>query len=308
MSYRHAGSTPLVSVVLIFLNEERYLEEAVQSVLDQQLTDWELILVDDGSTDRSTLMARDLAAHDDRIRFVDHPGHENRGMSASRNLGVVHASAPYIAFLDADDVWMPDKLAEQVDLLESMPDVAMVVGAIEYWYSWDPAATKADRVMLTGGLADRRLDPPDAALALYPLGPAAGAGVTGLVRRTAFDAAGGFEEPFRGLYEDQAFLLKIFLRHPIYISSRATYRYRQHDTSCIGRTSRADGRRLRGTFLSWLDTYVGSDGDARVGAAVRRARRQLTYMRLAAPVYAAYDRLPEQLRVRLRALAGRSVD
>jgi glycosyltransferase involved in cell wall biosynthesis len=50
-------------------------------------------------------------------------------MSASRNLGAAHATAPYIAFLDADDVWMPDKLAEQVDLLERMPDVAMVCGA-----------------------------------------------------------------------------------------------------------------------------------------------------------------------------------
>jgi len=308
MSHRQTGSKPLVSVVLIFLNEERYLEEAVQSVVDQRLADWELILVDDGSTDRSTLIARDLAARDDRIRFVDHPGHANRGMSASRNLGVAHATAPYIAFLDADDVWMPDKLAEQVDLMENMPDVAMVVGAIEYWYSWDPASTKADRVMLTGGLAERRLDPPEAALALYPLGSGAGAGVTGLVRRSAFEAADGFVEPFRGLYEDQAFLAKIFLRYPIYISSRATYRYRQHDTSCIGRTSRADRRRLRGTFLVWLDTYVGPRGDARVVAAVRRARRELTYARLAAPVYEAYDRLPEELRVRLRALAGRSVD
>src|SRR5215213_2472495 len=105
---------------MIFLNEERFLEEAVQSVFDQQLGDWELILVDDGSTDRSTLMARDLAARDDRVRYFDHPGHENRGMSASRNLGVARATAPYIAFLDADDVWTSDKLADQVDVLESM--------------------------------------------------------------------------------------------------------------------------------------------------------------------------------------------
>src|SRR6516165_6057064 len=98
---------------MIFLNEERFLEEAVQSVFDQRLADWELILVDDGSTDRSTQMARDLAARDKRIRYVDHPGHENRGMSATRNLGVACATAPYIAFLDADDVWTSDKLTEQ---------------------------------------------------------------------------------------------------------------------------------------------------------------------------------------------------
>ena len=59
---------------------------------------------------------------------------------------MAHTTAPYIAFLDADDVSMPDKLAEQVELLETMPDVAMVVGALQYWYSWDPASTKADRI------------------------------------------------------------------------------------------------------------------------------------------------------------------
>jgi glycosyltransferase involved in cell wall biosynthesis len=299
---------PLASVVLPFLNAERYLEEAVQSVRGQQLADWELILVDDGSTDRSTLIARDLAAQDDRIRYVCHPGHENRGRSASRNLGVAHATAPYIAFLDADDASMPNKLAEQVDLLENMPDVAMVAGAILYWYSWDPESTKADRIVLTGGMADRHLDPPEPLLALYPLGQGGGAGITGLFRRSAFDAVGGFEERFRGLYDDQALLAKIYLRYPIYISSRAWYRYRQHNASCVGRTSRTDYWRLRGVFLDWLETYVGRVGDPRVLAAVRRARREIPYRRLTAPAYEMFDRLPEQLQRRMRLLAGRTVD
>nr|MCH9732954.1 glycosyltransferase [Actinomycetes bacterium] len=75
------GPMPVVSVVLIFLNEERFLEEAVRSVCDQTLVDWELILVDDGSTDRSTQIARDLVSRDARIRCTNHPGHENRGMA-----------------------------------------------------------------------------------------------------------------------------------------------------------------------------------------------------------------------------------
>src|SRR3954469_1991850 len=221
MSHPHTGPVSLVSVVLIFLNEERYLEEAVQSVRDQTMTDWEMILVDDGSTDRSTLMARDLAAKDERIRYVDHPGHENRGRGASRHFGASHTTAPYIAFVDADDVWEPDKLAEEVDLLENMPDVAYVDGAYLYWFSWDPASTKADSVVLPGGIADHRFDPPEAALALYPLGAAGGgAGVYGLIRRSAFDAVGGWEERLAcGLFDDQAFLAKIYLRYPIYISS-----------------------------------------------------------------------------------------
>jgi glycosyltransferase involved in cell wall biosynthesis/O-antigen/teichoic acid export membrane protein len=300
---------PLVSVVLIFHNDERFLEEAVQSVCGQRLADWELILVDDGSTDRSTQIARDLAAHDGRIRYVEHPRHENRGMSASRNLGVAHTTTPYIAFLDADDVWVPNKLAEQANLLDSMPDVALVCGAQLYWYSWDPEATYLDRTVLTGGIADRRLDPPEATLALRPLGRGDSVEVDLLVRRTAFDAVGGFEERFRGLFEDQAFVAKILLRYPIYISSRVWLRYRHHNASTIAQTTRKDYWRLKGVFLDWLEEDAGRLADSRVSAAVRRARRELPYRRLTAPVHDAarrlFDCLPPQLRSHVNELRWR---
>jgi glycosyltransferase involved in cell wall biosynthesis len=286
---------PLVSVVLIFRNEERFLEEAVQSVLEQTLADWELILVDDGSTDRSTPIARELAAEDERIRYIDHPGHQNRGMSASRNLGVAHTTAPYIALLDADDVSEPEKLAEQVDLLESMPDVAMICGALLYWYSWDPVATKADVVLLTGGMAERRLDPPEAALTIYPLAHEAGAGVDLLVRRSVFEAVNGFEDQFRGVYEDQAFLIKVFLRYPVYISSRSWYRYRRHENSCTTQMTRNDYWRWRGEFLDWLKDYVDQLGDTRVHAAVQRARREVQYRRLTSPAHALWSRIRARL-------------
>ena len=280
---------------MIFLDGERFLEEAVQSVFDQTLADWELILVDDGSTDRSTAIARNLAAADDRIRYIDHPGHQNRGMSASRNLGAAHTTAPYLTFLDADDVWEPDRLAEQVELLESMPDVGLVCGSLLYWYGWDPAATKADRVMLTGGMAERRLDPPEAALALHPLGRGATGGIDMLVRRSAFEAVGGFDERFRGRYEDEAFLMKIFLRYPTYISSRTWYHYRQHASSCCGQTTPASWSKVRGAFLDYLQELEddGRLNDPRVRAAVRRARRAFPYQRLA---YQVYGRLPVRLK------------
>jgi glycosyltransferase involved in cell wall biosynthesis len=302
---------PLVSIVLIFLNEKRFLEEAVKSVRDQTLADWELILVDDGSTDRSTLIARDLAAEDERIRYVDHAGHKNRGRSASRNVGAASATAPYLAFLDADDVWAPGKLAEQVNLLESMPDVAMVCGALLYWYSWDAAATKPDVVLLTGGMADQRLDPPEAALTNYPLAHEVAAGVDLLVRRSVFEAVGGFEDRFRGMYDDQAFLIKVFLRHPVYISSRAWIRYRQHETSCCAQTTRNDYWRLRSEFLDWLQEYVERLGDTRVHTAVQRARREAQYRRLTSPAHALYSRIrarvPAEFKQNVkRTLAARS--
>jgi hypothetical protein len=200
---------------------------------------------------------------------------------------------------------MPEKLAEQVDLLERMPDVALVDGAILYWASWDPASTMTDRVVLTGGIADRRLDPPEALLTMYPLGPNPGAGVYGLVRRSAFDAVGGWEDHFHGLYDDTAFLAKIFMRYPIYISSQTWYHYRQHDASCCAQTSRMAYVRSRADFLEWLEMYVRPFDDPQVVAAVRRARRELPYQRLTVPAYELFDRLPQGFRRRVRALAGR---
>ncbi|WP_197518697.1 glycosyltransferase family 2 protein [Mycobacterium sp. ACS1612] len=286
---------PLVSVVVIFLNAGGFLEEAVQSIRGQTLSDWELILVDDGSTDRSTSIARSLATEDDRIRYIDHPGHQNRGMSASRNFGVAHTTAQYISFLDADDVWEPETLAERVNILENMPDVALVCGALRYWHSWDAASTMEDRIVLTGGLAERRLDPPEAALALYPLGRGATAGVDMMVRRSAYEAVGGFEERFRGRYEDQAFLIKIFMRYSIYVSSRPWYRYRQHDASCSGQLSPSDWSTRRRIFLDYLQELEDSGriDDRRVSAAVRRARRALPYQQLASRLF---YRLPPRVR------------
>src|SRR5262245_61406233 len=102
---------PRVSIVTPFLNAQRFIAEAIERVLAQTYDEWELWLVDDGSTDTSSDIARDYARrHADRIRYVDHPGHEHRGISASRLLGLRHSRGEYLAQLDADDVYLPDKL------------------------------------------------------------------------------------------------------------------------------------------------------------------------------------------------------
>src|SRR4051812_43195551 len=118
--------TPLVSVIICFLNEEVFLAEAVNSVLAQAYTAWELLLVDDGSTDGSTDVARQFAGqHPHKIRYLDHDGHTNRGLSASRNLGIQQAAGDLLAFLDADDVWLPMKLSQQVAIMQDHPELAM---------------------------------------------------------------------------------------------------------------------------------------------------------------------------------------
>src|SRR5688572_17353771 len=130
-----SGPAPTVTVVVIFLNGERFIREAIDSVMAQTLDSWELMLVDDGSTDGSTRIARDFAAeHPGKIHYLEHPAHANRGMSASRNVGVRAGRGKYIALLDCDDVWHPEKLARQVEILDRHGEAMMVYNATLNWF------------------------------------------------------------------------------------------------------------------------------------------------------------------------------
>src|SRR3712207_4310946 len=113
------STEPLVSCIVTFLNAEEFLGEAVESVFAQTHENLELLLVDDGSTDGSTKIARRYAERvPEKVRYLEHEGHENKGAAASRNLGMGEARGEYIALLDSDDVWLGGKLEEQVALLE----------------------------------------------------------------------------------------------------------------------------------------------------------------------------------------------
>ncbi len=82
---------PFVSAIVIFLNENRFLQEAIESIFAQTYDHWELLLVDDGSTDESSDIAlRYAERHPEKVRYLEHAGHENRGMSVSRNLGIAN--------------------------------------------------------------------------------------------------------------------------------------------------------------------------------------------------------------------------
>src|SRR5215470_2571422 len=101
----------LVSIVTPCFNAEQFLVETLASVLAQSYPYWELLLVNDGSRDRTAeIAARWVRAHTDRVRYLEHEGHRNHGTSASRNLAIRHARGVYVALLDADDVWLPRHL------------------------------------------------------------------------------------------------------------------------------------------------------------------------------------------------------
>lgn len=270
------SAEPRVSVVIIFLNGEKYLAEAIDSVLDQTFRSFELILVDDGSAEAASALARGYAdRHPGRVRYIDHPGHINRGMSASRNAGIGVARGEFVAFNDADDVWLPEKLAEQVALADANPEAAMIAGGANYWHSW-AGDGGGDQVVIPGNILDRVIPVPDALIGIYPLGKAeAPCPSTLLCRREALLAIGGFEESYRGMYEDQAFLSKAYANWPVYFPDKCWLNYRQHADSCSSEITRAGTlMKIRTRYFRWLAAYLRGQGitDPRVWRALARAR------------------------------------
>lgn len=124
-----AESSILVSIILAVYNCETYLAEALDSIQAQTWPDWELIVIDDGSTDRSSATAQDYAARDPRIVYVRQP--QNQGLVACLNEGLRRARGQYVARLDADDAMRPDRLEKQVAYLELHPEVGLLGSSIE---------------------------------------------------------------------------------------------------------------------------------------------------------------------------------
>lgn len=111
---------PTVSVIVPVYNVERYVADAIASVLAQTWTDFELLAIDDGSSDRSAEIIRGFS--DPRIRLI---AQSNRGLAGARNAGIRHARGRYLAFLDSDDLWHPEKLARHLEHLEARPEVGV---------------------------------------------------------------------------------------------------------------------------------------------------------------------------------------
>ena len=138
---------PTVTVVVPLYNTERYIAEALNSVLAQTYNDWEVIVVDDGSTDRGPEIASRFSAQDSRIQIVKQL---NRGLAGARNTGIRHAKGRYIALLDADDAWRPEKLAKHVAHLDAEPDVGVSYSGSQFIDDEGTPLKACQRPQLTG--------------------------------------------------------------------------------------------------------------------------------------------------------------
>ena len=222
---------PLVSVIMIFFNGKGFIQEAIDSVCDQTYHNWELILVDDGSDDGSSDIAQqEAASRPGQIYYLEHAGHTNQGMSASRNLGLKMARGKYVAFLDADDVYLPQKLEKQVAILEVHPQAGMVFGPSLHWYSWTGYSehTRLDFFRKMNVQPNSLLKPPRLVQSFLFNRVWTPGTCSVLVRRDLIDQVGGFEDSFKGMMEDQVFFYKVGMNATVFAEGGTWDRYRQH--------------------------------------------------------------------------------
>ena len=118
-----------VTIVLPAYNASEYLTETINSVLSQTYADFELLVIDDGSTDNTRDIVNDFCQRDSRIRLISQ---KNQGVSVARNNGIKMARGEYIAFLDSDDLWVPDKLAKHVEHLTANPKLGLSFARVEF--------------------------------------------------------------------------------------------------------------------------------------------------------------------------------
>jgi glycosyltransferase involved in cell wall biosynthesis len=193
---------PKVSVIIPTYNRLPMLTEAIHSVLKQDFEDFELIVVDDGSTDGTIEEIRKFGG---RVRLLQHP--ENRGVSAARNKGFLHAKGKYIAFLDSDDLWVKGKLKIQVTFLDDNPHYPLCY-TDEIWIRRGKRVNPmVKHAKYSGWIFEK-------CLPLCIISPS-----SAMMRKTLFSKVGLFDEALP-VCEDYDFWLRISARFPIFFINR----------------------------------------------------------------------------------------
>lgn len=208
---------PIVSVLMSVYNSEPYLAQAVESILYQTLPDFEFIIIDDGSTDRSLSILQNYAAQDQRIRLISR---ENRGLTRTLNEMLNLAQGEFIARMDADDISFPERFAYQVEFLQRHPDVVCVGGAHELidaqgrslFFSFVPSQNEDIQQSLLGGTSQL----------CHPCV---------MMRREAVVKVGGYDETFKTSQDLDLFLKLGEVGELANINDTFLIRFRMHQGS-----------------------------------------------------------------------------
>ncbi len=193
---------PKVSVIIPTYNRLPMVQEAVESVLAQDFEDFELIVVDDGSTDGTAEVIRKYGG---RVRLIEHA--HNRGVSAARNTGILHSRGKYIAFLDSDDLWVKGKLRIQVNFLDENPQFLLCY-TDEIWIRKGKRVNPMKKHSKYSGWIFEKCLP------LCIISPS-----SAMMRRSLFQKVGLFDEALP-VCEDYDFWLRVSVRFPIFFINK----------------------------------------------------------------------------------------
>lgn len=178
-------------------------------------------------------------------------------MSASRNLGARHARGKYIAFLEADDVWLEHKTREQVEIFAQHDQVGMVYGKTQIWHSWAGTETLKPDFFYDLGVATNQKYPAGRLLAnLVENKFQTPTTCNAMIRRDAYWRVGGFEDSFTGMYEDQAFFAKLYCKWPTFVAENYWARYRQHAGNAPEKFCKINYLKERKELLGFVSRYA----------------------------------------------------
>jgi glycosyltransferase involved in cell wall biosynthesis len=217
---------PVVSVIIPTFNNARFLSESIPSVLQQSFSDFELLVIDDGSTDDTRNVISQFEG-DPRFHSVCH---ENRGGAAARNTGILRSYAPFVAFLDADDVWLPDKLQKQVAFLQENPEISAVHTAMDVVRIDSEHRELSRHTQRRPALRERTLYEE----LLYQM-VITGSASSVMVRRTTLDEVGLFDESVR--ISDRDMWQRLSLRHSFGYIDEPLVCIRKHSTNMSSKRS-----------------------------------------------------------------------
>jgi glycosyltransferase involved in cell wall biosynthesis len=204
----------MISIVMSVLNGELYLREAIDSILAQSFSDFEFIIINDGSQDATPEILRSYAGKDPRIRLYDQ---ENAGLVSALNRGCTQARGKYIARMDADDIALPHRLRQQYEFMEAHTEVGMVGGAVQFIDNKGQSVQLEDRILLSNNELQRELL--ERCVFWHP---------TVIVRTAVFRAVGGYRRVLDA--EDYDLWLRIAERAELANVPSVLLKYRFHST------------------------------------------------------------------------------
>lgn len=250
---------PVVTIVITAYQKARYIARAMESVLDQTFKNFEVIVVDDGSTDDTESIVKSYAEKDQRVRYIYQ---QNQGPGSARNTGIRHAQSDLIALLDGDDAWLPDKLDLQMKVITTYPEIALLFTNSRYISSIDQSSTThADNYYHDYVITHFELLPLDQFDSVYLFVDIdcpekfALKNVfnlsTVLLRRSAWEAVGGFNELLRGP-EDLDFWTRAALKNCRFAySSHIGAVYYKNETSLVQLNERTALEQLKHALYAY---------------------------------------------------------